>query len=508
MDAPNTSLRPSTLAAFAVVALAAAGLGYGIATWRAAPHDGAASTAAPMAAASAPEAARKVLYWYDPMKPDAKFDKPGKSPFMDMELVPRYADEGVAGGVSVDPRITQSLGVRTAAVVRESLGARFEAAGTIGFNERDVAIVQTRTAGFVERVLPRAPGDVVAAGAPLAELLVPDWAGAQQEYLALRSAGDASLAAAARQRLLLLGMPEALVKQVETSGQPQARLAIPSPITGVVQEMMVREGMSLAPGMTLARINGLGTVWLEVAVPEVQAALVAPGRVVAAELLAFPGERFEGRIAAVLPEANKETRTLRVRIELPNRGGRLKAGLVARATIAAPAASALVVPSEAVIRTGQRNLVYVAGDTPGRYTATEVQLGREDGGRIVVTKGLQEGQQVVVSGQFLIDSEASVSGALGRAGGASAAPVVHETMGTVEGIDGAEIMLQHEPVPALKWPAMSMPFTLKTPALAAGLKAGDRVRFGFSEAAGGPVVERIEKVAATAAASGASGASR
>jgi len=483
----NRSFKPGLVLAFMAVAAAAAGVGWGLA--RRGVHAESAPSA-PAAAASAP-AARTVLYWYDPMKPDARFDKPGKSPFMDMQLVPRYADEAVGGGVRVDPRLAQSLGMRLASVERATLEAGISASGSLGFNERDVAIVQARSAGFVERVVPRAPGDLIAAGAPLAEVLVPEWAGAQQEYLALRRSGDAALAAAARQRLALLGMPEALVQQAEAAGQPVALTAITSPIAGVIQELMVRPGMSLTPGMTLARINGIGTMWLEAAVPEAQAALLAPGRVVKATLAAYPGEVLEGRIAAVLPEANKDTRTLRVRIELPNRNGRLKAGMVAMAQIAAPGEDALLVPSEAVIRTGRRNLVFVVGEQPGQYAAVDVELGRESGGRIVVRKGLQAGQKVVASGQFLIDSEASVSGAVGR--NSPAAAVVHEVNAVVEGVEGSEITLQHEPVPALKWPAMSMPFALKSPQQAAGLKAGDRVRIAFAEGGSGPVVERIVK---------------
>jgi Cu(I)/Ag(I) efflux system membrane fusion protein len=492
-----------TVATVAVVgALAAAGIGYGVATWRG--HTvgalGPVKAVESSAGASAADS-RKVLYWYDPMKPDARFDKPGKSPFMDMQLVPKYADEAVAGGVQVDPRLAQSLGLRLATVARENLSTGVDAVGTLGFNERDVAIVQTRSAGFVERVYARAPGDVIAAGAPLVDVLVPEWAGAQQEYLAVRTTSDPALIAAARQRLVLLGMPEALIGEVERSGKPQPVMTITSPISGVIQELMVRAGMSLAPMMTLARVNGLGTMWLEVAVPEVHAALLIPGRAVKATFAAYPGEVFDGRIAVVLPETNRETRSLRVRIELPNRGGKLKAGMYAQASISGAAQDALVVPSEAVIRTGQRAVVFVAGDKPGQFSPVEVELGREVGGKLIVLKGLSAGQQVVVSGQFLIDSEASMSGMVARSAlapasasmGVAKATVVHEALGVVEAIEPTEVTLQHEPVPALKWPAMSMPFNLKSAQQTAGLKVGDRVRFGFSEGASGVVIERIAK---------------
>lgn len=483
--------KATTLAVTAALVLLAAAAGYGLATWRQQGHAVAApGAAASTAAAAGGGAALQVLYWYDPMKPEAHFEKPGRSPFMDMDLVPRYADEASSGGVRVNAALSQSLGLRLATVQQETLATRVEAVGTLGFNERDVAIVQTRSVGFVEKVYARAPGDVVAAGAPLADLLVPEWAGAQQEYLAVRATGEVALTRAARQRLLLLGMEEASVRELERTGQPRRVVTLTSPIAGVIQELMVRQGMAMAPMMTVARINGLSSLWLEVAVPEVHAALLAPGRPVQAHFAAWPGETFEGRIAAVLPEAQKETRSLRVRIELPNRGGRLRAGLYAQITLLGPTESVLVVPSEAVIRTGQRALVYVASAEPGQFAPVEVRLGREVGDKLVVLQGLQAGQQVVASGQFLVDSEASMSGIVARA---SAASAVHQTTGVVEGIEGLEITLQHEPVPALKWPAMSMPFALKTPGQAVGLKAGDRVVFSFSEGASGPVVEKIAR---------------
>jgi len=419
--------RRTLLAAALLGALIAGLAGYGLALWRQSVTADVNGLAAPiagtvdMASANGLDS-RKPLYWYDPMKPDARFDKPGKSPFMDMDLVPRYAEDATAGGVKIDPRLTQSLGFRLASVTREVVASSFDAVGTLGLNERDVAIVQSRAAGFVEKVYARAPGDVVLAGAPLVDLLVPEWAGAQQEFLAVRAYAEDTLAAAARQRLLLLGMPETLVREVERSGRAQPVMTITSPIGGVIQELMVRSGMSLGAGMTLARINGLATVWLEVAVPEVQAALANPGSSVKARFAAYPGEVFEGRVKAVLPETVRETRTLRLRIELPNPAGKLKAGLYATATIVGAGEAALVVPSEAVIRTGQRAVVFVAGEKPGQFSPVTVELGREVGDKLVVIKGLTVGQQVVASGQFLIDSEASMTGMVARSAAGQEAP--------------------------------------------------------------------------------------
>ena len=515
----NTPLKTIAIVLAIAAALAA---GYGLGHWRgmgAMPMAaGPTADAGPAAAGAAPSAAdgRNVLYWYDPMVPQQRFDKPGKSPFMDMQLVPKYADEGGgAPGVRIDPALAQSLGMRLATVTRSTQASSVEAFGVIGFNERDVAVVQARAAGFVERVPARAPGDLIAAGATLAEVLVPEWVGAQQEYLVVRRTGEATLTAAARQRLLLLGMSDALIRDVESRGRPRGTTAITSPIGGVVQEMAVRSGMSLAPGMTLARINGLGTMWLEVAVPEVQGALLQPGRSVAATLAAFPGETFSGRIAAVLPEASSATRSLRVRIELPNRGGRLKAGMYAQARIEGASRSALVVPAEAVIRTGQRALVYVAGEG-GKYRPVEVQLGREFGDQLEIVSGVAEGQQVVASGQFLVDSEASLSGLLDRAapqpavpgaatGPGPAAPAAHEGEGVIAAVGADALTIAHGPVASMQWGAMTMPFKA-TAAQKQGLDAGARVRFRFHAGDGGYVLDEVQRAPAGPAGAASAGA--
>lgn len=441
---------------------------------------------------------RAVLYWYDPMYPQQHFDKPGKSPFMDMQLVPRYADAAAdSAAISIDPRLTQNLGLRLATVARGPLASSLEVSGVLAFNARDVAVVQARTSGFVERVYPHAPGDVLAAGAPLADLLVPEWAAAQEEFLALARSGDAELLAAARQRLRLAGMPATLIARVERSGKAQPTLTIASPIGGVLQELAVRTGMSVAAGATLARVNGVESVWLELAVPEAEAGALAAGQTVEARLPAFAGEVLSGRVAAILPEANADSRTLRVRVELANPDGRLRPGLSAQVRLnRASEQGVLWVPSEAVIRTGRRALVMLAEDA-GRYRPVEVRPGPESDGRTVVLSGLAEGQQVVASGQFLLDSEASLRGVVAGAPAtpepAADAPVLHEAEGKIVEIGDGSVTLAHGPFRTLGMPGMTMSFPLADPALLQGLKVGDRVRFAVRESDAGLVVERLEK---------------
>ncbi|MDR7060316.1 MULTISPECIES: efflux RND transporter periplasmic adaptor subunit [unclassified Sphingopyxis] len=354
---------------------------------------------------------RKILYYYDPMFPNQKFDKPGKSPFMDMQLEPKYADEGsgAAPGVSVDPAARQSLGIRVVAAEMGSIAATFDVNGSIDFNQRDVAIVQARSGGFVERVYRLAPGDVIGAGAPIADLQLPEWGSAQTEYLSVKKLRKPELTAAARQRLRLMGIPEGVIAEVDRTGRTGGRLTVRAPIGGVVQTLNARVGVTLATGQTLAEISGLGTVWLNAALPEAQAALVKTGQRATATLTAYPGESFAGRVIAILPTASADSRTLTARVELANRGGRLRPGMFATVALGSDAKPALLVPSEAVIRTGTRNIVMLEkGD--GRYHPAEVVAGREGGGKTEILQGLAPGEKVVASGQFLLDSEASLTG--------------------------------------------------------------------------------------------------
>lgn len=399
--------RPQALVAGLALVLAAGAGGYGIARL-----GGPSASPAPTPAPQAGGGERQILYWYDPMVPAERYPGPGKSS-MNMDLIPKYAEEGGAAGVRIDPAGIQNLGGRVVAVTRGALPSGFTATGVVDFNQRDLAVVQARAGGFVQRVFNHAPGDLVRAGAPLAEVLVPEWGGAQAEYLAVRRTGDARLAQATRERLILIGMPESLISQVERTGQPRIVATLSTPTGGVIRTLNVRTGMTLAAGMTLAEINGLGTVWVNAAVPEAMAGQVRQGAAVRVTLAAFPGETFAGRVSAILPEAQGETRTLTARIELANPGGRLRPGMFATVQLGEGAAPALLVPSEAIIRTGKRTLVMLALDG-GRYQPAEIRTGREAGGQTEVLAGLADGEKVVASGQFLIDSEASLAGVQAR----------------------------------------------------------------------------------------------
>ena len=444
-----------------------------------------------------PATGRRILYYHDPMVPGNRFDKPAKSPFMDMMLVPVYADGGGDSGagegstVTVSPRLQQNLGVRTAPVTEGTLSPQVTAVGSIAFNERDQATVQARATGYVERLHVRATLDRVAKGQALAELYVPDWIAAQEEFLSVRRMQGTDLAPlveAARQRMRQLGMNEAQIASVEGSGQTQARTILLAPIGGVVTELAVREGMTVTAGTTLFRLNGLGTVWANAEVPESQAALLRPGTRVRAKSTAMPEVTLDGQVQALLPEVNPTTRTLKARLELANPGGRLVPGMSVQMQFTdLQAGKALLVPTEAVIQTGRRAVVIVADGEgrSGHFRPVEVEIGTEGGGQTEVRRGLQAGQRVVVSSQFLIDSEASLKGVEARLNAAESKPQAedttprHEGDATVESLSRDALTLSHGPIPSLKWGPMTMDFKPPPQGLPNGLKAGDKVRFAF-----------------------------
>jgi len=447
---------------------------------------------------------RKVLYWHDPMVPGPRFDKPGKSPFMDMQLVPVYADSATGtasdAGVKINPAVQQNLGIRYASVRRTEASSSFEAIGSVQFDERLNVTVQTRVAGYVEHLSVRAPMERVRKGQPLATLFAPDWLGPQNEWLALKRSGvSADLVAAARERMRAMSIPPELIRRSEETGTAQARYVLTAPIDGVVAELGVREGVAVTPGTTLFRIAGLQKVWAVAEIPEAQAVRLARGQKAKAVLQADASQSFDGALDEILPEINTATRTLKARFEVDNRSGKLTPGMLLRLQVAGPASSRLVVPSEAVIRTGRRAVVIVR-KADGAFEPRDVLTGTDIGDDTEVVSGLAEGEQVVASGQFLIDSEARLRSVLGNMAAPVAAPgagasapasapapaaVLHKAEGKVESVAPDGITISHGPVATLQWPAMTMGFAKAAPGAFPDIKPGDPVRFEFKE--GGPM---------------------
>ena len=435
------------------------------------------------------------LYWYDPMFPQQKFDKPGKSPFMDMQLVPMVGDDSSDDGkVTVSSRLAQNLGVRIAKVTRGVLSPAIEAVGSIAYNERDVRLIQTRANGFVEKLYVRAPLDAVKKGQALAALYIPAWVAAQVEFLAAQRLathsgmdGLGSLVDGARQRMRLAGMPDDQIGLVEASGRVQARALLTAPQAGVIGELSAREGMTVMAGAPLFRINGLSTVWVNAEVPESEAAWLAPGSLAEAHAVAFPDQPFRGRVEALLPEVDLATRTLKARIELDNPGQRLVPGMFVTVSITPMNATpVLQVPTEAVIETGKRRVVIVAQGN-GTFAPVEVDVGTEANGQSEIRQGLTADQQVVISGQFLLDSEASLKATVLRMAEPSAASVnsLHHGEGLVMKIGADSITISHGPIASLKWGPMTMGFALPAAGLPQGIAAGGRVHFEIQETTSG-----------------------
>jgi membrane fusion protein, copper/silver efflux system len=392
--------------AIAILIVGAAG-GYWVARQHTEPAD----------ADAAGHGARKVLYWHDPMVPNARFDKPGKSPFMDMPLVPVYADEQRGAAVPVDPVVSQNLGIRLGTVEKAVLQSKLPAVGSVAYDERLLEVVPARVDGYVTRLHVKAPLERVRRGQALADIVAPAWLEAQEEYLALLDAQSdrgAAIRDAARQRLTVLGVPDGAILALEKERKTNASATLTAPIDGVVTELAVRAGTAFASGAVLFRINGLKTVWVNAQIPEAQVSMIQTGSAVTAHATAWPGVQFKGTVVALLPEVDPQTRTLPVRVVVENAQTRLAPGMFLSLEFEGQdEREQLVVPSEAVIMTGERSVVIVAREGGG-FDVADVTVGADAQGRTAILSGLEAGQAIVLSGQFLIDSEASMKSTVSR----------------------------------------------------------------------------------------------
>jgi Cu(I)/Ag(I) efflux system membrane fusion protein len=449
------------------------------------------------------EGERKALYWHDPMYPQQKFDKPGKSPFMDMQLVPVYADEkGEQGGVTVSSRAQQNLGMRTAPAEATEIRQELPAVGTVQPDERRMARAEVRVSGWVEKLRVRAVNDPVQAGQVLADLYSPDLVSAQEEYLLARrmaqaNAADEPLARAGRRRLEALGVSAGEIGKIEQSGAASRTMPILAPISGILSELGVREGAMVQPGMAAFTLTDLSSVWIIVEVPEAQAAMLRIGLRAQTRVQTLPGRTFEGRLDYIYPELNAQARTVKARITLANPGMALRPGMFVEVALVSAARKALTVPTEAVIQTGTRSVVIVVDGE--RFRAATVKTGVERDGRTEILGGLKQGERVVASGQFLIDSEASLKGTLDRLEAPGTPPArgsMHKGRGRITAVDAAKgrVEIDHEPIASLKWPRMTMEFVVGDKAALTRLKKGDAIEFELRGEADKEGDHRIEKV--------------
>lgn len=478
--------------------------------------------AASSAANVDPASGKRVLYWHDPMVPGKRFDKPGKSPFMDMQLVPVYADEGgAATSVKISPSLQQNLGIRFATVRRAEQATSLELVGSTQFDESKAEVVQSRVTGFIDKLHVRSPQQEVKRGQAIASIFVPDWLAPQEEYLALKRGGDTTLAAAARQRMRALSIPDSMVANLDRTGRPQSHLSLASPVSGIVTELAVREGAQVTPGMTIAKVVGMNTMWLLAEVPETSIGSARVGMQVTATAAGDSQRTYRGKVGAVLPGVSTTTRTAQARLELDNKDGTLVPGMLMRVVLSAAAPeSRLLVPSEAIISTGKRSIVYVA-DENNSMRPVRVSPGREIGNETEVLSGLSEGQRVVASGQFLIDSEANLKSIQPQVSAATPAaqkeappmpmpsskaadasmpqmdstkavatkpppqtqqsPASHQGTGKVEQVTDEALTLSHGPIVSLQWPAMTMDFKKPRRDSFKDVKVGQTVQFSFVE---------------------------
>ncbi len=474
------------------------------------------------------DSGKSVKYWYDPMVPGQKFDKPGKSPFMDMMLEPKYANEGSdgeEGGVAISSQTAQNLGIRIEKVRMQNFGEALSAIGRIEVDERRFYAVQTRMPGFVEKLYVRALGDPVSKGQKIAEIYAPEILAAQQEYLTLISLNqvdaDGALKNAARNRLKLLGMTENEIKVITKTGKASTRFGVYAPASGVLTELGVREGAQLMSGASLMQINDLSQVWLLAEVPERDAGRLKIGLEAEVQLQSLAAEIFKGKVSYLYPILDADSRTLQVRIELPNAQNRLRPGMYGDVIFTGQTYHALSVASESIIATGKRKVVIVK-EVNG-YRPVEITTGQERNNQTEILSGLAEGEEVVASGQFLLDSEASLSGVLARLSNNSAVqkdkamemtmdkPMKDRAMasekmpkgrGKVVDVDAksGKVTLNHEPIKELGWPSMIMGFDVKDNKQLSQLKAGDEVEFDLkTDAPDRPdrpaqyVIEHLEK---------------
>lgn len=357
----------------------------------------------------------KVLYWYDPMVPQQHFAHPGLSP-MGMQMVPKYADGDRGDVVRVAPGEVQNLGVRTTAVNVGRLSGTVHVPGTVAWDPQLAVTVSARTDATIETLYVRAPFTAVKAGQPLAAILAPQWSAAAAEYFALADAQSTqgqALRLAARERLRVLGMDDATVRGLHAGS---SAIILRAPVAGVVSQLNAQQGQQVGAGAPIMTLNGLDRVWVDAAIPQSQSAGISAGTPITATISALPGEVFHGNVDALLPDVDGATRTQRARIVLDNPAHALAPGMFADVRITGAAGTAHpLVPDGALITDGSDTRVIEAlGD--GRFRPVRVHTGRSADGTTEILAGLRGGERIVTSGQFLLDSEASLSGALQRLG--------------------------------------------------------------------------------------------
>ncbi len=377
------------------------------------------------AAATAAPGERKILYWYDPMHPIYKSDKPGKAPDCGMELVPKYADnqpaESAPGSVTIGADKQQQIGVRTAEVKRESLVREVRTTGEVVADESRIAHIHVKVTGFLDKVFVNYAGQSVRKGQPLFTLYSPDLVATEQEYLIAKrgekamggsqfaevAEGAQSLVRSARERLKLWDISDAQIDKLDKTGEVTRTLTIYSPISGVVMDRKAFPQTSVNPDLELYTLSDLSSVWVNADVYEYEAPFIKVGQRAEMQLSYYPGKTWSGRISFIYPAVDPATHTMKVRIDLANPGMQLKPQMFADVTLKVDYGNQIVVPQEAVLDSGKEQQIFVVHEN-GSFEPRKITMGAKIDGKVVVLAGLKAGETVVTSGNFLLDSESKM----------------------------------------------------------------------------------------------------
>ena len=443
---------------------------------------------APTEGASQPQTAEKtILYWVAPMDPNYRRDKPGKSP-MGMDLIPVYAGqnaEAKGSEVTISPEVVQNLGIRTALAKKQNMERRIDTVGYVSLDESKITHIHLRTEGWVEKLWIKFEGESVQEGQLLFQYYSPGLVNAQEEFLQAATLKNSTMIQASRQRLLSLGVSEQQANTLEKTRKIQSLVSFFAPQQGIVSMLDIREGMYVKPMMDLMTLVDLQSVWLQTSVFERQTDWVAMGGRAEAQLAYMPGERWTGKVDFIYPILDPKTRTLKVRLRFDNPNERLKPNMYAKVVIfGTPRPDILTIPREAIIRSGQGERVVLAlGE--GRFQSRLIQSGMESDGLVEILAGLQAGDTVVTSAQFLIDSQANLQGSLARMEPPKTEqpnPILPDAIpgtGLLRQImaDERQVKLSHDPIPALNWPSMTMNFKLADGVVLSDLPADSKVTF-------------------------------
>ena len=375
---------------------------------------------------------RKIAYYHDPMHPWFTSDKPGKAPDCGMDMVPVYEGEGDGKGIKIDPVTVQNIGVKTEIVKKRKLSKVVRTVGKVDYDETKVYSINTKIMGWAETLYVDYTGKLVHKGEPLMELYSPELVSTQEEYLqAIRyknqlqkssiveaRTGADDLLQSAKRRLLYWDIPEREINALEQRGTTQKTMTIYSPVDGIVVEKMVLKGQNVMTGMELYKIADLSTVWVLADIYQYELPWVKVGQKVDIELSYLPGRKFEGLTTFIYPYLNMETKTARVRIEVHNTPSfEFKPDMFATVQISSPVAvNAIAVPDQAIIRSGERNVAVIALGG-GYFEPRDVKLGVMANGFVQVLEGVKEGEKIVTSSQFLIDSESNLKAAVTQMSG-------------------------------------------------------------------------------------------